>query len=703
MVMSVSSRQRAILNILLTEAQAITIKEVADRVEVSTRTVHRELNDIEPELKKYQLELIKKSGIGVVINGDEEQKEELRLSLFNQTSVEYLPEERKLLILCQLLEATEPIKLIALAYNLKVTTATISYDLDEIEIWLNRYGLTLVRRRGYGVELSGSESAKRKVMSALIAEHLDEFELLGVLKENIHSKSTKNINTVSERLLNLIEKEKLIMIEDSLRNLEQELPYPLADSSFIGLVIHLALAIERIEKGEEILFDEEHLKEIRGTSEFQVAEVIIQRLRSIFQMDIPDSEIGYITMHLRGAKLRNSYDDWFEFKNLELTTKVHKMICYCEEKLGVSFHEDETLIQGLLTHIEPALFRIKKNMNIRNPLLEEIKARYSNLFQVLKEAVEETFSELTVPDAEVGYLVMHIGASLERMGQSNQQQYRALVVCSSGIGSSKILSSRIEKELPYIALAKNISLFDIDKVPKQDYDFIISTVPLSLAKKEYVLVTPLLTKEDIHNINIFLRDITYPQQKKASEPLNSDYLLSELKDWQTYIAHSLSIIENFRFDTMQNLNMNIEEMIDQICEQLEQEQIIDDKKKVVEKLMERQRLGGLGIPNAQVALFHSKTEAIIVPFVRLYYLDTPISIKAMDEKYIDVDKILVLLAPATIKKEGLEILSEISSLLIEEEFVEILASKDHQRITSFFVTHLYKYILAKIKKGDYHE
>ena len=92
-----------------------------------------------------------------------------------------------------------------------------------------------------------------------------------------------------------------------------------------------------------------------------------------------------------------------------------------------------------------------------------------------------------------------------------------------------------------------------------------------------------------------------------------------------------------------------------------------------------------------------------MPFVRLYYLDTPISIKAMDEKYIDVDKILVLLAPTNIKKEGLEVLSEISSLLIEEEFVEILASKDHQRITSFIITHLYKYILAKIKKGDHHE
>ncbi|SHJ65293.1 BglG family transcription antiterminator [Propionispora hippei] len=696
--MGVSSRQRMILNILLTEEQEITIKDIADRIEVSTRTVHRELTELEPLLEQQGLQLVKRSGIGVAIEGEARQKEELRLSLYNQTTVEYAPDERKLLILCQLLEATEPVKLVSLAFDLKVTTATISYDLDEMVDWLRRYDLTLLRKRGYGVELCGSESAKRKAMSELITEHLDEFELLGILKENIHGKSTRHINTVSERLLGLIEKEKLIMIENSLRTLEEELPYPLADSSFIGLVIHLALAIERIEKGEQITFDEEHLKELELTSEFRIAETIIQRLRSIFQMDIPDSEIGYITMHLRGAKLRSSYDDWFEFKNLELVTKVNRMIRYCEEQLDVSFQADPNLVQGLLTHIEPALFRIQKNMKIRNPLLTEIKARYSDLFQVLKQAVAEVFDELTVPEEEIGYLVMHIGASLERMGQFNQK-FRALVVCSSGIGSSKILASRIEKELPYIGLAKNISLFDINKIPETEYDLIISTVPLSLQRDDYVLVTPLLTKEDVHNINVFLKGIRKgPWQPDASNVLNTEEVLSDLRGWQAYIGHTLSIIENFRFDTVLNQNMHIEEVLEAICRKLEQLQVIRDKEEVIEKLLERQRLGGLGIPNMRLALFHAKTEAVLRPAARLYLLDNPLLIKGMDKKYLDVDRILLLLAPARISKEGLEVLSEVSSLLIEDELAPILESGNQQRIIAFFTTHLYKYVLAKIKK-----
>lgn len=696
--MGVSSRQRMILNILLTEEQEITIKDIADRIEVSTRTVHRELTELEPLLEQQGLQLVKRSGIGVAIEGEARQKEELRLSLYNQTTVEYAPDERKLLILCQLLEATDPVKLVSLAFDLKVTTATISYDLDEMVDWLRRYDLTLLRKRGYGVELCGSESAKRKAMSELITEHLDEFELLGILKENIHGKSTKHINTVSERLLGLIEKEKLIMIENSLRTLEEELPYPLADSSFIGLVIHLALAIERIEKGEQITFDEEHLKELELTPEFRIAETIIQRLRSIFQMDIPDSEIGYITMHLRGAKLRSSYDDWFEFKNLELVTKVNRMIRYCEEQLGVSFQDDPNLVQGLLTHIEPALFRIQKNMKIRNPLLVEIKARYSDLFQVLEQAVAKVFDELTVPEEEIGYLVMHIGASLERMGQFNQK-FRALVVCSSGIGSSKILASRIEKELPYIGLAKNISLFDINKIPETEYDLIISTVPLSLQRDDYVLVTPLLTKEDVHNINVFLKGIRKgPLQPDALNALDSEEVLSELRGWQAYIGHTLSIIENFRFDTVLNQNMHIEEVLETICRKLEQLQVIRDKEAVVEKLLERQRLGGLGIPNLRLALFHAKSEAVLRPAVRLYHLDSPLLIKGMDKKYLDVDRILLLLAPSRISKEGLEVLSEVSSLLIEDELAPILESGNQQRIIAFFTTHLYKYVLAKIKK-----
>ncbi|MCY9291059.1 HTH domain-containing protein, partial [Bacillus haynesii] len=50
---------------------------------------------------------------------------------------------RKLLILCAMLEAGEPIKLYTIANDLQVTTATISNDLDELEKWIAPFGLSL--------------------------------------------------------------------------------------------------------------------------------------------------------------------------------------------------------------------------------------------------------------------------------------------------------------------------------------------------------------------------------------------------------------------------------------------------------------------------------------------------------------------------------------------------------------------------------
>jgi mannitol operon transcriptional antiterminator len=690
--MSISSRQRMILDILLIKEQGITIKEIADEVDVSTRTVHRELDEIEQLLHNYQLKLMKRAGVGVQIEGDSVNKEELRLSLINLTTLDFTADERKVLILCFLLDSTEPVKLVSLAYDLKVTPATISHDLDELEGWIRRYDLTLIRRRGYGVELQGSESAKRKAMSSLISDNLNEYELIGLIKENIQGKSARNIDSVSEHLLGLIEKEKLIKVENALRNLENELPYPLADSAYIGLVIHLSLAMERIQKGEQISFDEDYLAELKNTPEYKHAVQILERLKNIFQVDIPDAEVGYITMHLRGAKLRTTQDDPLLSGNAELMAKVHKLIQYCEEQLSVPFEKDSSLMHGLLTHMEPAIFRIKKNMKIRNPLLDEIKRNYAELFAVIQEAVNKVFSYLDVPEEEIGYLVMHFGASLERSNQKGED-YRALIVCSSGIGSSKILATRIEKEIPEITHSKNISLFDIEKIPRGDYDIIISTIPLPLNNNKFILVSPLLTKEDIQKIKLSLRDIRVfrPKENQLFAGIHIQDPVAKLKSLQLYCHHIIDILEGFELETILNPYETTEGILDHICQNLFQRQIIREKKIVMNQLLEREKLSGIGIPNTGMALFHGRNEQITRVSFTIHLLTKPIWIKSMENKEIKVDNILMLLGPKEITKEGLEVLSQISALLIDDVTVDMLHSKDAKQMSHFFSEKLYQF------------
>ncbi|WP_134684476.1 BglG family transcription antiterminator [Brevibacillus migulae] len=697
--MRFSSRQKMILAKLLQEPKEITIREIADEIEVSTRTVHRELDELEPALGAYKLALRKKIGIGVQLHGEPESKEALRQDLFQTTPGDFSPHERKMVLFCTLLGANEPVKLISLAHDLKVTTATVSHDLDELEEKFHQYGLQLVRRRGYGIELQGNEAAKRVAITSLISENLNEYEVIAAIKDSIQQKTHQRINSVSERLLGLIEKEKLIVVEKALRDLEQDLPYPLADSAFIGLVIHLALAIERVEKGENIQFHQEYLKQLVDTQEYQVAEKILQRLETLLQWEIPKDEIGYITMHLRGAKMRNAYGETHLSANVELMTKVKQLITVMEEKLQVDFADDQSLLQGLLTHMEPALFRIIREMRIRNPLVEQIKKDYEVVFAALTEAVQQVFPEFAIPEAEIGYLVMHFGAALERLHWHNER-YRALIVCSSGIGSSKILASRIKKEIPEITALRNISLFEISQVPQQEYDVIISTIPLPNHQEDYILVSPLLAKDDIQKIKGFLKGIQRklsPKRRTVRTETAAQTAILQLKAVHTYVTEALGLIDRFHHGVVRDTTAGLEATLREICEDVQATGSIADAALVVKQLLDREKLGGLGIPGTSLALFHCRGDQIEVPVFAVYQLPGPLRIRSMENDWIEIRTILLLLGPQKINKEALELMSEISSLFIEEEAIRLFGSGEEAEMKAYMAKRLRDYTSNRIR------
>ena len=86
-------------------------------------------------------------------------------------------------------------------------------------------------------------------------------------------------------------------------------------------------------------------------------------------------------------------------------------------------------------------------MNINNPMLNEIQKDYSDLFEIVDEAVSEVFPELTFPEDEIGFIVLHFAAALI---SAENFHLRTLVLCSSGIGTSKILATNLKKHFPEI-------------------------------------------------------------------------------------------------------------------------------------------------------------------------------------------------------------------------------------------------------------
>lgn len=703
--MYISARERLVLEILLSKNEEMTVKDLADEMDVSVRTIHRDLKGVEDTLKEYDLTLVKKSGVGIQIMGEQEKIEELKLILFNLSYNEYTPDERQTMILCTLLEATEPVKLIALANELNVTIATISNDLTKLESRLKQYDLSLIRKRGYGVEVAGTETSKRRAMSSIIASHLDEVEFLSLVRENIQRKSTQQTDSISERLLGLVEKKKLLIVEKVIEEINEELPYAIADSAYIGLVVHLALAMERILQGENINIDQAYLESLQTAPEYKIAEKIIDKLMKVFNVQIPVAEIGYITMHLQGAKLRHDKEYLIEESSFQVAIKTKSLIQFVEEQLHYDLTHNVSLFQGLMAHLKPALYRIKQNMGITNPLLPKIKEDYGDLFVIVKEAVEKIFADLSVPDEEIGYLVMHFGSAL--LGSRETENLKALIICSSGIGTSKMLATRLQQELPEIKQLKNISLFELNQIDIEDSDLIISTINLPDFSKDYIVVSPILTKEEIENVRQYIRGRTYIKELNKGAPLSKEKIPAPyVGDSKQTIEKMQSIYQYSKVISMllrgfhvlgTTKSSKVDHLLQEICTFLYEQGVIGDVGLVVKALLEREKLGGLGIPGTKLVLFHSRSEYVLQPSFTIHSLEKPISVQGMDQTDMEANSLLLLLSPERFPSQGLEILSFISSLIIEnEQSVSLFESNNEKAISSYMAAKFEQFFDEKL-------
>ncbi|WP_205665336.1 BglG family transcription antiterminator [Pseudalkalibacillus hwajinpoensis] len=705
--MFISARERRILQLLLDSNEFFTVKGIAEELEVSERTVHRDLAGVEGILTEYDLKLIKKAGVGVQIDGEELKRSELITYIFDLDITEYTQQERETLILCKLLESAEPIKLVGLANDLRVTVATVSNDLNKVEEWLEKMQLSLIRRRGYGVQVEGTEALKRHAMSTLLATEFNDSDFFTLIKQSIQKKSQGTLlESASERLLGLVDRDKLLKVEKIVDEVNDELPYMIADSAYIGLIVHLTLAVERIQKGEKIEIDNDYLITLKSTKEFNFGRLIGAKLESFFRIHIPEAEIGYITMHLRGAKLRNTSDYFLEETNYPIVVKAKELIRYVEERMHAGLESNDSLLQGLVTHLGPATHRIRQNMTIHNPLLDKIKEDYSDLFDLLDGAIKEIFSNVPIPEEEVGFLVLHFGSALE--GSYEKRDVSILAVCSSGIGTSKMLAARLQQELPEIHLIKSASLFDFEDEDKENYDLIVSTIPLPDYEGQYIKVDPFLTEEETHRIRSAIqrnfltkkRKVMAEEQKVTFSSVTKDQSISWFRKAELYSKAASAILKQFRI--FESTNLNVESLLEQECERLERDEVLLDSSHIVTALLEREERSGVGIPGTSLALFHTRAVGVINPVFTIVRLMKPINRKAMDGSSIEMDTILLQLAAEESSSEAIEIMSFISTLIIEsEQTIALFSESDQETIELYLANKIKNHVEKQLEiKGD---
>lgn len=207
------------------------------------------------------------------------------------------------------------------------------------------------------------------------------------------------------KLLEEVDSRVIGITEEIIAMVSRELDEELDQHIRIGLADHIAFSLKRIRDG--ISVTNPFLAETRTlySKEYNLAEKAVKMIADRFELEIPESEVGFITLHIHGARNERGIS-----KTLKNTSLIKELVTKVEAELGEKLAYQSLNYARLVNHLRFALERIETEASHSNPLLENIKENFDFSFQLaekLAKIIENKF-DYQVPEAEKGYLALHL-------------------------------------------------------------------------------------------------------------------------------------------------------------------------------------------------------------------------------------------------------------------------------------------------------
>lgn len=688
--MNITPRMKQIFLVLLKEAEPVSVKYLAEQIGVSKRTVQRELEYTASSLKGYEITFMSKTGVGVWLKGTDDEKQRLEETLSEKDDYDVGNRElrRKKLIL-ELLREKGLKKLFYYSSRFKVSEATISSDLEAAEVWLKQYGLRINRKPGSGISVEGSEEDYRRAIRVFVNENIDT----QVLREAYEAESEpeRYAGLKKSNIGQILNDNIMSRVMDCITGMNHDRMLNLTENSYVGLVIHISIAINRILKNEVLDTTPQWVEEMEEDDDLCLAREIVHELEEEFEIKIPKIEVSYICLHIKGAKhekLLWKGTDEKESENRELRQIVNEMINAFDPEKSWALKQDDEFLQGLLAHLQPTLVRLNHGMQIRNPVLDEIRSGYPDIYKKCAQVavILEKWTGKPVPPEEIGFLTVHFGAAIVRM-ENRKEQLRKVqvgVICSSGIGISRLMSSKLERifkdRIQLTAYGKK----DITPYIMSKTDFFVSSISTEITDVPVIYVNPLLNEEDMEKI----RRSVYQYERIPEKQSRSDQVTLQLEEINLIAAQINLVIKYMEFIKTDE-NISFEELLIAVSERLSP--YSDRQELIREDIMKREKISSQIFAEFGFALLHTRTRGVVRPG---FHVCMTRNLDSFQDPYFkNIKVVFVMLVPIDDNlRINNEILGHISSTLIEDfHFLDVILKGEKEEIRDELSRCLKKY------------
>ncbi len=508
-----TTREYEILNYLLQARQPVSSKELADALGLGLRAVQYDLKKLEYLLRQKGVALNRKERGGVWIENRAEAMKILNMEFSSQDEIVWQvlnQPERVRKIISLLLRSDFAWTIETLGDEMEVSRSTVIMDLKDVEAWLKRHEIVLVRKTRMGLSLRYEEAALRQTMLEFIQENLPRQRLLKeILCGTVYGgQSSRQEIFIRNFILSISPERELAFFQTCVHQVEKRIGVTYSDSGVFYLILSFGILKDRAQAGHFLEQPRMQIERLSGTEEYQ-ALLLLPLLEDQLSFRVPESELAWLALAFRRtprAKPRDRQAAASCYTGEEVRA-VHTLATAEARQLGLAQEQISELEVDLLETLHPMLSWNEGELGAAVNL-EDIQAQYPYVFQTMQENIPELEQALGIQldENEIGLLATCVCAYAEKSRRETKNTARILVVCGAGIGTSRLLTSRLETEFPNLRIADAITAREVERYNLTGIDFVVTTVPIrNLLICPVALVSPLLKSWDVEKIAHLLK------------------------------------------------------------------------------------------------------------------------------------------------------------------------------------------------------
>ena len=199
---TLTKRQINIIELMIQSDDFLTADCLAKKLNVSSRTIHNDIHTIELFLKNYSIRMEKTPSKGMRLAAERGSIEKIRNDVHGNHNRDLDYKERRILVYLTLLlnEKVSYDMLCGICHSAKQTAVN---DVNDVEQTMIADGLTLHRKQGYGLYLSGEEYRFRLAFEKLVYALDSRSPVLSEIRKQIGHVSTEELKAGIQEVTNL--------------------------------------------------------------------------------------------------------------------------------------------------------------------------------------------------------------------------------------------------------------------------------------------------------------------------------------------------------------------------------------------------------------------------------------------------------------------------------------------------------------------